>query len=118
MSLEYTRQCDMCKEFKSCEMTYFTERMWFCEACSQPAVPADDGVNWQGLAKMIDCPPENVQNIKLPPNTAICTKFGDIILLATKDELIDISRTIGLALSIGQAETPLGERKIIVKVIK
>lgn len=35
MILEYTRQCDECKKFVPCEMTYFTERMWFCDECGK-----------------------------------------------------------------------------------
>lgn len=111
--LEYTRQCDGCKKFIPCEMTYFTERMWFCEGCAQPESVEAATINWQGISKMIDCPVGDVKNVKLSNG-----KSSDIILLATKEELIDISRTIGLALSIGHAEAPLNERKIIVKVKK
>lgn len=97
MSLEYIRQCDMCTEYKLCDMTYFTERMWFCEACARPAIAATPII---------------------PTKIETSNKPGDIILLGTKDELIDISRTIGVALSVGQAESPLVGRKIIVKVTK
>lgn len=58
--------------------------------------------------------PEEEPPTLRPPNSDSL----DLVIAASKEDLIDISRTLALALTVGYAEYQLKNRKIIVKVEK
>lgn len=112
MSLEYTRQCDSCKKFVPCGMTYFTERMWFCDGCSVEIVPSPPSE----VSKLYDELAGDYKNVS--KRLENLSKDTLINLTASKDELIDISRAIGIALVVGEVDTEIDNKRIVIKVKK
>lgn len=110
MSLEYTRQCDGCKKFVACEMTYFTECMWFCEGCMIRADHKERSVDSNVIVLYGEHRRDDIQK-SLGKDTLIN-------ITASKEELIDISRAIGMALVVGDIDTETDNKKIIIKVKK
>ncbi len=99
MSLILHRICDVCGESVECDPTYFTERIWICNECNQnPSKPVVTSCNFTSTPS-----PKTID--------------GTLVIETDKDSMIDISRTIGVALSVGKAECELGDgRKLIVKI--
>lgn len=108
MELKLTRKCDSCNEFVSCPMTYFTDRLWFCSACS---VPYQQPINPGAQVAINDLDDYDFDDVPTLPGISRDDYAVPVnksshpikyIVKAPKDVLIAISRSIGMALSLNR----------------
>lgn len=101
--MSYSRICDKCKKTASCPVSFFTERVWLCSSCA----PA-------GKINMTEA------HLSLEESSVKLKEVNDFIIKGTKDDLIEISRAIGVLLSSGRREVEYdidGCRKVKLEII-
>lgn len=97
--LKYARKCDKCSNWVQTDFSFLTDTCWFCEKCQ-------DDIN------------EVESSAPILIQTQLTTLAADLYISANRNDVVDISRTIALALSVGQAEYKLSDdRMIFVKII-
>lgn len=128
LKIKTSRKCDTCKEWSECKDSFLTERIWHCSSCEiasqygqiilyEPEeVTTMRMIDYDGFDYLVE---DDTLTSAKPIEELEFKIDKNIYITATKDDMIDISRTLSLAISIGNAEFTLSDgRKVIIKINK
>lgn len=128
LKIKTSRKCDTCKEWGECKNSLLTERIWHCISCE---IASQYGhiilyepeeattmrmIDYDGFDYLVE---DDTLTSAKPIKELEFKIDNNIYITASKDDMIDINRTLSLAISIGNAEFTLSDgRKVIIKMNK